>query len=173
MTAPLSGPAPQVPHRTDDLSGAGQDYLEWNQSFDELSGQFHGLLAAQRSRSGLLDRESARQQQIRPELLSIEIRDKGIMVELRVIGEIDVSTTGYLRSVLDRQVDLPDNPLVVLDLAGVTFIDSSGLNDIVSASRRMRAVGSDLVLQHPRPAVTQVLATTGIDRILTMAEDPE
>jgi anti-sigma B factor antagonist len=50
------------------------------------------------------------------------------------------------------------NPVIVADLAGLEFIDSSGVVALARGRRRARQAGGDLVLAAPRPRVTRVLA---------------
>ena len=50
------------------------------------------------------------------------------------------------------------DPVIVADLAGLEFIDSSGVVALARGRRRARDAGGDLVLAAPRPRVTRVLA---------------
>jgi anti-sigma B factor antagonist len=83
---------------------------------------------------------------------------------LRLIGEIDMDTAPILRRRLES-----DAPVTVLDLAEVTFIDSTGLNVLINANRN-RVDG--LVLRSPVGAVSRVLELSGIDRLFRI-EHPE
>lgn len=50
-----------------------------------------------------------------------------------VSGELDIASASMLSEVLDRE--LANGDRVLLDLSGVTFIDSTGLASIVNAAR--------------------------------------
>lgn len=72
---------------------------------------------------------------------------------LRVVGELDLTTSPKLARHLEELAVDFGNPLVV-DLSGVTFIDSSGLSCLVTARRvvasaegRLALVASDRTLQ--------------------------
>jgi len=82
---------------------------------------------------------------------------------LVVAGEIDVATAPELRRHLH---DLADrNPTVlVLDLHGVTFIDSSGLGVLVGVLKRLREKdrGDVLVLEGLQDTVQKVFDITGL-----------
>ena len=56
---------------------------------------------------------------------------------------------------------------VVLDLAGVPFCDSAGLNALLAASRRAHETGARLVLAGVHGQLRQLLKLTGVDRFLT------
>lgn len=153
--------------------GGSPGFIEWTQGFDEWSNQFETILDSYRG-------FSARPQDPNLELamsladgLDIQVTNFGPMVEFHLKGEVDVASSGYLRETINGQIGRAGNPLVVLDLSELTFIDSTGLGILVAAYRRARAVGSDLVLQHPKPNIAKVFAISGLDRVLTIADDPE
>jgi anti-anti-sigma factor len=50
------------------------------------------------------------------------------------------------------------DPVIVADLAGLEFIDSSGVVALARGRRRARQAGGDLVLAAPRPRVARILA---------------
>lgn len=72
-------------------------------------------------------------------------------------GEIDSYTAPDLAQRLAA-----DPPVEVVDVAGVTFIDSSGLRAIVEAHQARHAAGSQLVLRSPSAAVQRLLEISGL-----------
>ena len=54
---------------------------------------------------------------------------------------------------------------LLLNLAELTFIDSSGLGVLLNARRLLEASGHSLILGSPSPAVARVLQITGLDQI--------
>jgi anti-anti-sigma factor len=87
--------------------------------------------------------------------------DGGRVVALR--GELDASTT---RDLADHLIG-PPGSLVVVDLFGLTFIDSSGLGAIHAARRKAREDGGNLIVCRPNPTVFRVLEITGFDMWVT------
>lgn len=89
--------------------------------------------------------------------------------ELDVIaasGVLDLATVDRLeRSVGDV---LMAGRSVVIDLAGVTLCDSTGLGALVHLHRQARTAGVGFALRAPRRHVADVLAMTGIDKIITI-----
>jgi len=61
---------------------------------------------------------------------------------------------------------------VIVDMAGVDFCDSTGMNVLLAALRRARERGGDLVLAGPRPAVRKILQVTGLESVFTVLDDP-
>ena len=72
-------------------------------------------------------------------------------------GEIDSYTAPDLAERLGGEP-----PIEVVDLAGVTFIDSSGLRAIVEAHQARSAAGTRLVLRSPSAAVQRLLEISGL-----------
>lgn len=79
-------------------------------------------------------------------------------------GEVDVHSAGRLRSAIveGEASELADRPLVV-DLAGVPFMDSTGLGVLVGALARAREADRRLVLAGPTERITRLLRLTGLD----------
>lgn len=58
------------------------------------------------------------------------------------------------------------SPRVVVDLAHVTFVDSSGLGALISARRSQAQAGGSLVLVQPPEMLRRVLATVQLQQHL-------
>jgi len=84
---------------------------------------------------------------------------------VRVAGEVDMYTAPVLAR---RLFDLIDEGArdVVVDLASMSFIDSTGLTALVRGLARLRAHDGRLVLRSPQPNVGRVLEITGLNRVL-------
>lgn len=81
-------------------------------------------------------------------------------------GEIDAHTAPELARHLDP---LPDGDGdIVLDVAGIEFIDSSGLRVLVEANQRAAAAGRRLVIRTPSAAVTRLLEISGLTEHLAI-----
>jgi len=75
---------------------------------------------------------------------------------LRLDGELDLASAPELSAALARTFDDAAKP-VVLDMAGVGFIDSTGVRMLLEAQN---LAGRDLALMAPSRAVTRVLDLT-------------
>ncbi len=62
---------------------------------------------------------------------------------------------------------------LVLDLSGVTFVDSMALSVLIATLKLARTPGGDLVLLRPTPPVRSLLEATCLDRIFLIFEDEE
>ena len=99
-----------------------------------------------------------------PELeepLTVEVASQGDEVVLVLVGELDPHTAPILRSSVDDAVSDATTTLV-LDVAGLQFIDSSGLRVIISAHKTMDERGGRLVLRAPTDNTRRLLEITGL-----------
>ena len=62
---------------------------------------------------------------------------------------------------------------VVVDLAGVDFIDSTGLRCLLKARRDAEGRGTTVRYVHPQPLVVRLLDITGTRHHLGLADDSE
>ena len=90
---------------------------------------------------------------------------RGGSVELTLGGELDMSATFALEPVLDRV--LADHPRgLVLDLAGVDFVDSSGLGLLIATHERADLADVPMEIAGVRPEVRRVFQVAGLDGVL-------
>ena len=104
--------------------------------------------------------------------LKVSSRSQGDHTVVAVSGEIDLYTAPRLHSELATAVMGEGPAQVVVDMAGVDFCDSTGMNVLLAALRRAREGGGDLVLAGPRPAVRKILQVTGLESVFTVLDDP-
>lgn len=95
------------------------------------------------------------------EPLEIEVSDEGPDTVFVLRGELDPHTAPQLRSELDR-VLASGRCRLVLDLAGLSFIDSSGLRVVISAHKDSVERGGGLALRSPSPTTRRLLDITGL-----------
>jgi anti-anti-sigma factor len=104
----------------------------------------------------LINREDAR---MAPEEFAISAEEHDDEVVVNVRGEIDLSTA----PVLDHRLsELAETQKLVVNLTGVTFLDSSGLGVLVRTSNRLEDHGGVIRLVVNHPQVLKVLEITGL-----------
>jgi anti-sigma B factor antagonist len=94
--------------------------------------------------------------------LKIDESRRGDIVVLRLHGELDLKTAPDLRIRLGDVVRRCDAD-VVLDLEGVSFIDSTGLAAMLNALRRLTRAGRRLAVVAPEGPVERILRITRLD----------
>jgi anti-anti-sigma factor len=80
-------------------------------------------------------------------------------------GRLTMAGAPMLRSAIDEEVTDGRVHLVV-DLAGTSFVDSSGLGVLVAGLKRTRQAGGDLRIASAQEQVRLVLELTNLERIL-------
>jgi anti-sigma B factor antagonist len=88
---------------------------------------------------------------------------------IAVTGEVDVATAPQLRECLHRVIAQGD-ATVVLDLLGVTFLDSTALGVLVGALKRCRELGGDLHVVLADPRIMKIFEITGLTNVFTIAD---
>ncbi|MEW2383510.1 STAS domain-containing protein [Micromonospora sp. NPDC047707] len=84
-------------------------------------------------------------------------------------GECDLAVRERLTSVLLAAV--ADSPVVVVDAAGLDFLDSSGVHGLVTAHHAALAAGGRLYVVNAVGGVARVLDLTGVGELLRQPAD--
>ncbi len=89
-----------------------------------------------------------------------------------VMGHLDLHTAHHLADALQPLLDRGPHT-VLLDLSGVTFLDSTGVTCLITAYRTARSTGVRLALIAPSEPVRKMLQLTGVDQVLDSYPSPE
>jgi anti-anti-sigma factor len=104
--------------------------------------------------------------------LDLSTTSRGLCAVVRVEGEIDLDSAGDLsEAALAAMQEI--GPSIVLDLSGVTFMDSTGLKVLLAVHKRAELAGGRLVLAGPTRSVNRVVSITGFDQTFAICEDVE
>ncbi|HEX4865270.1 MAG TPA: STAS domain-containing protein [Acidimicrobiales bacterium] len=85
-------------------------------------------------------------------------------------GELEAYTVGQFRETL---AEVAANASLLIDMSGVTFVDSAGLGALIGGIRRTRELGGEVVVSCTKPAILKLLRSTGFDRIVFVTETVE
>jgi anti-anti-sigma factor len=91
---------------------------------------------------------------------------------LRLHGELDALAFPLAMRTIDAEVDAGERVLV-LDLAHVRFLDSTGIEAIFCASRALEERGGRLAVSRPSAFCRDVLARVGLDRCVAIVDTDE
>ena len=92
----------------------------------------------------------------------------GSLELITVAGELDLSNSTELRRRVHRAVRDGRNRIVV-DLSGLTHMDSSGMAALIDAHQLAEARGGRLALVITSESVRRTVEVRGLDRLFTMA----
>ncbi|HKH13606.1 MAG TPA: STAS domain-containing protein [Solirubrobacterales bacterium] len=102
--------------------------------------------------------------------ITTEQREGQTLVAL--VGELDIASAPQFEEGLAKVED--HNPgVLVLDLRGVEFIDSTGLRAVIGADERARSTGRRFVVVRGPAAVERVFSVTQLDQRLDIVDDPD
>jgi len=104
--------------------------------------------------------------------LKVSTRSQGGRTVMSLGGEIDLYTAPRLHGELVTVLSGETPVQIVVDMSGVDFCDSTGMNVLLAAHRRAREQGGDLELAAPRPAIRKILQVTGLESVFTVLDDP-
>lgn len=85
---------------------------------------------------------------------------------VHVVGEVDMATADTLADRIRDALAGSGGAALVVDLAGVSFLDSTGIRVLVEAHRGAGEAGVALLVRRPREPVERVLRVTGVATIL-------
>lgn len=95
----------------------------------------------------------------------------GRVAVLSAQGEVDIATSAVLRKALESIPAAADT--IVIDLAGVSFLDSTGLGVLIGARRRLHRSGVRIMVVNAAPAVWRVFKITGLIEPLQVHAAPQ
>ena len=84
---------------------------------------------------------------------------------IRLIGELDLVNADAVQAELER-VEATDAEAIVVDLSALTFMDSTGVQLVLSAHARSRANGDRLSLVRGLTSVQRVFELCGVEDVL-------
>lgn len=104
-------------------------------------------------------------------ILEVEATENGAVTVLALTGELDISGIGRVEEEL-RQVEEKSPGAVVLDLRGLTFMDSSGLRLVLEADMRARREARRFAIVPGPESVHRVFLIALLDKRLEFVDDP-
>jgi anti-sigma B factor antagonist len=102
--------------------------------------------------------------------VTIACRSAGPVEVVSLSGTLDAWSEPEVRLALKAVLERGKSR-VVLDLASLKRVDSTGLSVLLSILKAARTAGGDVVLLAPSPAVVSVLRLTRLDQILEAFDD--
>jgi anti-sigma B factor antagonist len=104
------------------------------------------------------------------DLVVLDVRRTDSSVRVAAVGEIDSSSAPQFRQTLETLVDDPDVSEIIVDLGGVTFLDSAGLCALAAAHRRIKGRDVQLRVLASSRAVIRPLQITGLWELLRVEQ---
>ena len=98
--------------------------------------------------------------------IHVKSTDRNLLLEIQ--GELDHHGAKNALRELEMAIDAALPVRMIMDLAGVTFMDSSGIALILRAQQRMQLMDGSLLVRNVPPQAKRVLDAAGIGRLVTI-----
>jgi anti-sigma B factor antagonist len=102
--------------------------------------------------------------------LELKVDRNGTKALIAVTGEIDLTSAPRLDDEITNLID-GSATAVVIDLAGVSFMDSTGLRVLLKASKLLASAGGMLEIKNPSEPVQRLLEVSGLNTHFSVADD--
>jgi anti-anti-sigma factor len=103
-----------------------------------------------------------------PQKLSLEVAAEGDAVTIRLHGEVDLAGKPLIDDAVDA-LEIAGRDLII-DLSGVTFMDTTGIKFLIETKRRCDAGGAHLVVASPTPSVRRLLEICSVHELLGLTD---
>ena len=97
---------------------------------------------------------------------AFKVSSEGKTVVVSLSGEIDHHNAASLRTGIDKLICEKRPPKLVLDLANIAFMDSSGLGLIMGRYSLVREFGGELAVRNPNAGVLKICKLAGMERMV-------
>ena len=105
-------------------------------------------------------------------ILNLTTRELSDCVHIELSGELDIATAPKLDDEV-RRLEAEGHELIVIDLRGLEFMDSSGLRSLLAADASARELGRRVAIVRGDDRVQRVLRITRLDERLEIVDDFE
>lgn len=107
------------------------------------------------------------------DLLTAKYEKDGDILKITLSGEIDHHSAKAVREDIDRQLYYYRAKTVLLDLAAVTFMDSSGLGLLLGRYTHVHELGGELKVLDPSEGVERMLRVVGAERLMPIVRSED
>lgn len=90
----------------------------------------------------------------------------GATLVVKVTGDFDIIVAEEFKETVDAFIDRHKAKCLLVDLNGVSFIDSSGLGAIIGRYKKLQQIKGKMVIACPKPQVKRILQVSGIEKIV-------
>ena len=86
------------------------------------------------------------------------------------IGHFEASG---IRIRIDAELERLMPSMLILDMSGVSFMDSSGIGLILGRQRIMESFGGGVAVKNPSPSVRRIIQVAGLSRLIISGKNTE
>ena len=101
--------------------------------------------------------------------IETEYNETNKSLTLRLAGEIDHHSASPLREEADRELSRKRPKSLIIDLSGVTFLDSAGLGYILGRYGKAQALGAETEVTGASDQIHRILRLAGADKLIKIS----
>lgn len=105
-----------------------------------------------------------------PRPLEVRIEEHGSVTVVALSGELDLTSAPRVEAAFEQVADGPATALIV-DVQGLSFMDSTGIRTLLNAKRRADADGHSLAILNGSGPAHRILGLSGVDGHIQMLDD--
>lgn len=98
--------------------------------------------------------------------MEISCKKQGGRVVAKLSGELDHHSAPQAREALSRAMHKEPAAALVLDMAGVTFMDSSGIGVVLGRLKELQRTGGSLTILNPSAQMKKILKMAGLGDLI-------
>jgi len=102
----------------------------------------------------------------------VESRVAGDRAIVTVRGDLDLQVAARVVAEIEK-VEEGAPALLVIDLSGISFLDSSGMGVLAAAQARAVEAGRRIVVVRPPYSVRRAFELSGFDDVIEVVDDPD
>ncbi|HRP69518.1 MAG TPA: STAS domain-containing protein [Turneriella sp.] len=102
--------------------------------------------------------------------MDISFGDVGNHKVVRVMGDVDLYNVGDLKRSVFELIDEGETESLIIDMASVNYIDSSGVGALVAAQKKMKTQGGKFGLMALTEDVLNILKLATLDQFFKIYE---
>jgi anti-sigma B factor antagonist len=103
---------------------------------------------------------------------AVQTHSTGRAITLALTGELDLVSSPAMERVMD-DLSRSDAELIIVDLSGLEFMDSTGLHLLIRVQQRAQEAGRRFALIRGREAGQRLFELTGLADSLTVVDSAE
>lgn len=104
--------------------------------------------------------------------MAVKIETKNGLAVCYVDGEIDINTAPGVKKSFDKLIS-SKTPKIIVNLAKVTYVDSSGLATLVEILKNMRSYGGKLRLSNMSAKIKSLFEITKLEKLFEIIATEE
>jgi stage II sporulation protein AA (anti-sigma F factor antagonist) len=105
--------------------------------------------------------------------LEIDLTTKDNVLIIRLVGELDHHTAEKLRQQVEQIIEQEGVRHILLSLAELTFMDSSGLGVILGRYKQITQLGGKMIICSISPSIYRLFELSGMFKILQIVDSEE